>query len=494
MGKSEQLQKKALKMLEMQDKQMQFSFSDTEILGHIERARVAMANMANQVLVLVKGNIGISVMTTNGEIIVGLSPEAIIVIEETTKYMVAACLAKMTPTNENRNQLVLSYFLGDDDFLRNERSDHVLTALQNHFSAFIPATKCIEDEGLTADLLQEDLSENMILLDGNDKQTIIELPILDYKLPEYVAKAIAERFVAIMQNRQTVQAMKGWPSWLQRIEDAVPEDVEKIASVYNDVMIPSKDLAHLDIRCHTKKEVDIASDTIENLGGFLRPCCRDQIAEDIKNGSVLVVRKESGNLAAFYSIITNPETVAMHITDDLGFDASLGYISILDLPKTAQSSSKNNGEPRKIHWTDEASALIAFQAAKKGKLAYSVDMAVARRQELGESVRRNAQLATACKIANYERVADAGYEYVLMHIFEILAVGKDSDSLEALTSLSPPVRNIRSFHLNETIGAREICTVDEVLIRDGTKIVVRWHYLLNSLDKAMRFRDRSASS
>jgi hypothetical protein len=112
----------------------------------------------------------------------------------------------------------------------------------------------------------------------------------------------------------------------------------------------------------------------------------------------------------------------------------------------------------------------------------------------GQTVRRNAQVSTACKLENYYRSEQQGKKYVIMQIAEIVGVGderKQPIKSDRSIMLPYPVRNIRSFHMNETIGAARVAKVREVMKRDGLRLIVDWYYLVNPIERAAQYRERT---
>ncbi len=480
------------------DRRIDLQWSDAELLATLQHARLhveAFLRKTSEGTEFsyddIRGrNVLVPVSSQYHAMEVGLQLQAVLMIAEMAKKMLEECLRKFSDKDSERDTLMLSGFSTLSDF---DQDIAGLLAGRNHATdvprlrSFIHAAARIEAEANTPQFIEKapaDLDQ-LNIPNGSTSMEMVE--VLAGDLAEKMARLLAERFIVLMEKKEIAKDMIGWEKWISRIEQAAPCDAVGICEVYRDVTIQSKQLEALHPARHAPAEQAEAVNLLEDIGGFLRLCKPEIVRDCIRYGDVSVVRddKEEGRIAAFYSTLHESEIVKRYMRE-FGFDPDhSGYQTKEDLPVTFTAE---DGRTRTIHWVPSRMdmALETFKAAQEGALVYSVDMAVRRMEELPETVRRNAQLATACKLNNYHRAGKEGKKYVIMEVFEIVAIGNASDPDDKLIPLPDPPLNVKSYRLNQTIGAREICTMEEIIIRRGIKMRVVWHVLVNPIERAER--------
>lgn len=440
---------------------------------------------------------------STGEVETPVSALVTMLLAITVRKVMKACERKLYPDDPDRQRLLLKHFTRFNHLFsdatdlsgQNKESDRTLDHAKS-LTKYMKGAKILADETFQEEFVRQDIDLNVV--GGEQGRITMDAEVLDWDLPSKMSEIVARRFVDLMNamRRQTEKNMANWEKWEDRIEPAKEGDLDGIIKVYDNVTIPRDVLAKLDPRAgvNTPEDTRREIERLEQTFGFLRESHRKEIEEGLHKGTILVVRNELGSIGAFYNVLNDPDAVRQHMHKDLYFDPNSDYELAVDLKTFEHRPHPETGADRSLEWINQELAHKAFVAAKEGELVWSVDMAVARAEEADQTVRRNAQVSTACKLENYYRSGRQGKKYVMMQIAEIVGVGderKQHIGSDRSIMLPYPVRNIRSFHMNETIGAARVAKVREVMMRDGLRIIVDWYYLVNPIERADQYRERT---
>ncbi len=437
-----------------------------------------------------------------GEVEVPLSVTVVMLLAITARKVMKVCEAKLLPRDAERRRRFLLPFTRFGDLFADAQALKTLDEKQRTLAnakslrPYVQGAKIIADDMSEDEFITRVVDLNVV---GGDLGSLAkDVGVLEIELPSKISSEVARKFVDLMSamRRQTEKSMANWEQWEHRIEPASEKDIDDIVKVYDNVTISRDVLAKLDPRpgVNNPEDTRLEIERLEQTFGFLRPSNRDEIEEGLHKGTIVVVRNEMGGVGAFYNVINEEEAVREHMRKDLYFDPHFEYELAVDLKTFEHRPHPETGADRSLEWINQELAHKAFVAAKEGELVWSVDMAVARAEEAGQTVRRNAQVSTACKLENYYRSEQQGKKYVIMQIAEIVGVGderKQPIKSDRSIMLPYPVRNIRSFHMNETIGAARVAKVREVMKRDGLRLIVDWYYLVNPIERAAQYRERT---
>ncbi len=314
---------------------------------------------------------------------------------------------------------------------------------------------------------------------------------------------------------QIGRSMRGWPKWMDRITHADESDVDELHDLYNSVLLTSEQLAKLDPYYATPDEFHKVAELIRGRGAMfgkmLPPDGDNEVREAIRAGIVTVFREDPdddnvnhrGQLLGYYSVLSAPDVVQKHMSQEFGYSSESRYNSTADLPHDVHRDDVSSSRKKTIVYRDKESALRVFQAASNGTLAWSVDHVV--RMDGDQKFQTYAELGTALKKQEYRELEEQGMTCVLLKIATVLAVDASGASVEldlnpcdvsawevdgeypwkvdetGKVILECPIANVGSSMLNIKLGAHETILVTEEFERDGIKIRILWSYYVQTL-------------